>query len=112
MDGDYVMASRGYSIYRLSTMLDVRHPVSDWYDSLDGLGSGTGTLNPSVVAGSTVWFHSPDNSVVHVLHKTTHEKLFVAKMKREGAYQLASDGNRVFIARGGRIYAMPVYGRW
>ncbi|MHA4777254.1 protein kinase domain-containing protein [Streptomyces sp. MSC1_001] len=111
VDGDFVMAPRGYSVHRYSTMLGIRHPVSDWSESLDGLGAGTGTLNPPVVAGSTVWFHSPDNSVVQVLHKTTHDKLFVAKMQREGAYQLASDGNRVFIARGGRIYAMPVYGR-
>ncbi|WP_024761681.1 protein kinase domain-containing protein [Streptomyces exfoliatus] len=109
LDGDFIIAANGYNIYRYSTMADINFPVSDWYDVLDG--TGFGTINPPAVAGSTVWVHAPDNSHVQVLHKTTHEHLFVAKMKREGAYQLASDGNRVFIARGGRIYAMPVYGQ-
>ncbi|MFF8840644.1 PQQ-binding-like beta-propeller repeat protein [Streptomyces sp. NPDC015130] len=109
VDGDFVIAADGYNIYRYSTMLDIRHPVSDWYDVLDG--TGLGTVNPPVVSGSTIWVHAPDNSHVQVLHQKTHEHLFEAKMKNDGAYQLASDGNRVFIARGGRLYAMPVYGQ-
>ncbi|MEU6169255.1 protein kinase domain-containing protein [Streptomyces tanashiensis] len=107
-DGDHVVAVDSYNAYRYSTMVDVRFPVSDWYEVLDG--TGLGTVNPPAVAGATVWVHSPDNSHVQVLHRTTHDRLFQAKMKREGSYQLASAGNRVFIARGGRIAAMPVYG--
>ncbi|MEU7294249.1 protein kinase [Streptomyces exfoliatus] len=110
-DGDYVIATVGHSVYRYGTMPEMHRPVLDWNTSLDGLGSGIGTLNPPVVAGSTVWLHSPDNSKVHVLHKTTNEELFTATVPREGAYQLATAGNRVFIARGGRVYAVPVYGR-
>ncbi|MFC9700116.1 serine/threonine-protein kinase [Streptomyces sp. NPDC056943] len=111
VDGEYVIAAHGYTVNRYSTMMDMRHPVSDWYATLDGLGPDARTLNPPAVAGSTVWLHSPDNSHIQVLHKVTSNPLFTAKIEREGAYQLASDGNRVFIARGGRIFAMPVYGR-
>ncbi|MFF1506269.1 PQQ-binding-like beta-propeller repeat protein [Streptomyces sp. NPDC058326] len=109
-DGDFVIAVDGYHAYRYSTMVDIHHPVHDWYEVLESDGTGTGTFNPPVVAGATVWIHTPDNSVVDVRHKITHEHLFTAKMQRLGPYQMASDGNRVFIARGGRVYAMPVYG--
>ncbi|MEU3746093.1 MULTISPECIES: protein kinase domain-containing protein [Streptomyces] len=109
VDGDHVIAADGYNVYRYKTMLDIDFPVSEWYEVLDG--TGIGTVNPPAVAGSTVWVHAPDNTHVQVVHQKTHERLFVAKMKNEGAYQLASDANRVFIARGGRLYAMPVYGQ-
>ncbi|MFB7448612.1 PQQ-binding-like beta-propeller repeat protein [Streptomyces sp. NPDC056194] len=107
-DGDLVFAVNSYNAYRYSTMRGIRFPVSDWYEVLDG--TGPGTVNPPAVAGATVWLHSPDSSYVRVVHKDTHEQLFVIEMKREGTYQLASGGNRVFIARGGRIGAMPVLG--
>ncbi|MFI9111469.1 protein kinase domain-containing protein [Streptomyces venezuelae] len=107
--GDLVFAANSYNAYRYSTMKDVSFPVSDWYEVLDG--TGIGTVNPPAVAGATVWLHSPDLGSVQVVHKTTHDRLFLATMQRTGAYQLASGGNRVFIVRGGRIAAMPVYGQ-
>ncbi|MFE5910350.1 PQQ-binding-like beta-propeller repeat protein [Streptomyces wedmorensis] len=106
--GELVFAMNSYNAYRYKTMRDIRFPVSDWYQVMDG--TGPGTVNPPAVAGATVWLHSPDNSSVVVVHKATHDHLFTASMKREGTYQLASGGNRVFIARGGRIAAMPVFG--
>ncbi|MFH9722411.1 PQQ-binding-like beta-propeller repeat protein [Streptomyces sp. NPDC017254] len=105
--GDLVFASNAYNAYRYSTMADVHFPVSDWYEVLDD--TGPGTVNPPAVEGATVWVHAPDNSYVQVLHKTTHKRLFQARLQRTGTYQLASGGNRVFIARGGRIAAMPVF---
>ncbi|MFF5708191.1 PQQ-binding-like beta-propeller repeat protein [Streptomyces sp. NPDC012756] len=107
-NGDLVFAINSYHAYRYTTMRDVRFPVSDWYEVLDGVGPGT--VNPPAVEGATVWLHSPDNSYVQVVHKATHDHLFFIKMKRQGTYQLASAGNRVFVARGGRIGAMPVFG--
>ncbi|MER5962484.1 PQQ-binding-like beta-propeller repeat protein [Streptomyces sp. NPDC002057] len=110
VDGDYVIAVKGYQVYRYGTMLDVDFPVSDWSAVLDGLGPSSGPRNPPAVAGATIWVSSPDNSQIEVLHRTSHESLFTATVPRAGAYQLVSDGNRVFVARGGRVYAMPVYG--
>ncbi|MEV4425165.1 protein kinase domain-containing protein [Streptomyces sp. R-07] len=106
--GDLVFAMNSYNAYRYSTMRDVRFPVSDWYEVMDG--TGPGTVNPPAVEGATVWLHAPDNSKVKVVHKATHAWLFDIEMKRQGTYQLASAGNRVFIARAGRIGAMPVLG--
>ncbi|MFF0560274.1 PQQ-binding-like beta-propeller repeat protein [Streptomyces sp. NPDC004266] len=106
--GDLVFAVNSYNAHRYSTMRDIRFPVSDWYEVLDG--TGPGTVNPPAVEGATVWLHSPDSSYVRVVHKETHAQLFVIEMKRQGTYQLASGGNRVFIARGGRIGALPVFG--
>ncbi|MFE5593381.1 PQQ-binding-like beta-propeller repeat protein [Streptomyces sp. NPDC056549] len=106
--GDLVFAVNGYNAYRYSTMRDVRFPVSDWYEVLDD--TGPGTVNPPAVEGVTVWLHSPDNSHIQVVHKATRASLFTIEMKRQGTYQLASGGNRVFIARGGRIGALPVLG--
>ncbi|MEX0170757.1 serine/threonine-protein kinase [Streptomyces sp. LMG1-1-1.1] len=107
-DGDLLFAANSYNAYRYKTMRDTRFPVSDWYEVMDG--TGPGTVNPPAVEGATVWLHSPDLSSVVVVHKTTHTRLFTARMQRQGTYQLASGGNRVFIARGGLIAAMPVYG--
>ncbi|MFB6632668.1 protein kinase [Streptomyces sp. NPDC056362] len=107
-DGDLVFAANGYNAYRFSTMPDVRFPVSDWYEVMDD--TGPGTVNPPAVEGVTVWLHSPDNSHIQVVHKATRARLFTVEMKRAGTYQLASGGNRVFIARGGRIGALPVLG--
>ncbi|MGW1927170.1 outer membrane protein assembly factor BamB family protein [Streptomyces massasporeus] len=98
---ELVFAMNRYNAYRYSTMPDVRFPVSDWYEVMDG--TGPGTVNPPAVEGATVWLHAPDNSHIQVVHKVTRARLFLIEMKRQGTYQLASDGNRVFIARGGRI---------
>ncbi|MFD7571151.1 protein kinase [Streptomyces sp. NPDC059810] len=106
--GDLVFAMNRYNAYRYSTMKDVRFPVSDWYEVMDG--TGPGTVNPPAVEGATVWLHAPDNSSIQVVHKATHARLFTITMQRQGTYQLASGGNRVFIARGGRIGALPVLG--
>ncbi|MFD9034592.1 serine/threonine-protein kinase [Streptomyces sp. NPDC059567] len=101
-----VFAVDGFHAYGYHTIPGSRFPATDWYEVLDGSG---GTMTAPAVEGATVWLPAPDDSSVRVLHKKTGDVLFTAKMKREGTYQLASDGNRVFIARGGRIMAMPVY---
>ncbi|MEV8587964.1 protein kinase [Streptomyces sp. NPDC051180] len=106
--GELVFAMNSYNAYRYKTMRDVRFGVSDWYEVMDG--TGPGTVNPPAVAGATVWLHYPDNSSVRVVHKATHDHLFNVTIRGQGTYQLASGGNRVFIARGGRIAAMPVFG--
>ncbi|MFD3535640.1 protein kinase [Streptomyces sp. NPDC058664] len=110
-DGDYLIAVRGYQVYRYSTMRDTHYPLSDWTVVMDGLGESAGPRNPPAAAGATIWVSSPDNSQVEVFHETTEESLFTVTVPREGPYQLAAAGNRVFIARGGRVYAMPVYGQ-
>ncbi|MEU7119783.1 protein kinase domain-containing protein [Streptomyces zaomyceticus] len=107
--GDLVFASNAYNAYRYSTQPGMNSSISDWYEVLDD--TGPGNVNPPVVHGATVWFHAPDNSYVQVVHKTTGTRLFQVKFQRTGSYQLASGGNRVFIARGGRIAAMPVFER-
>ncbi|MGW8765535.1 protein kinase domain-containing protein [Streptomyces sp. NPDC055815] len=108
-DGASVVAVDGYRACRFSTLADSDSPSTEWTEILGDLGATTGTLTAPAVEGGTVWLPEPDDSAVRVVKKTTHEKLFTARMQREGAYQLVSDAHRVFIARGGRIAAMPVY---
>ncbi|MFD7359588.1 PQQ-binding-like beta-propeller repeat protein [Streptomyces sp. NPDC059885] len=103
-----VFVADGIHAYRYTTMPGVLFPVSDWYEVLDGLGSAT---SAPAVEGATVWLPAPDDSDVRVVHKKTRNVLFTAKMKLEGPYQLASAAHRVFIARGGRVAAMPVFGQ-
>ncbi|MFE9737932.1 protein kinase [Streptomyces sp. NPDC006477] len=108
-DGYHVIATDRYNAYRYGTLVGTRHAVTDWYEVMDG--TGPGTVNPPAVAGATVWLHAPDGSTVEVVHRVTGDRLFNVRMSREPAYQLVGDGNRVFISRGGRIAAMPVYGK-
>ncbi|KQX52702.1 MULTISPECIES: serine/threonine-protein kinase [unclassified Streptomyces] len=107
-DGELVVAVDTYTVSRLGTIPDINSPESKWSKVLDGYGEGS--VNPPVVEGATVWVHSPDSKSVEVIHKVSGESLFTVTMLRTGSYQLASDGNRVFIARGGRIGALPVFG--
>ncbi|MFF8376898.1 protein kinase [Streptomyces sp. NPDC015661] len=107
-DGDLVVAVDTYTVSRLGTIPEIDLPDQKWSEVLDGYGPGS--VNPPAVEGTTVWVHAPDNDSVQVLHKVSGERLFTATMLRTGSYQLASDANRVFIARGGRIAAMPVFG--
>ncbi|MFD0074617.1 serine/threonine-protein kinase [Streptomyces sp. NPDC127166] len=108
-DGAFVVAVDGYQAYRYSTLADSDQPSVEWMEVLGDLGSTTGTPTAPAVEGGTVWLPEPDDSAVRVVKKTTREVLFTVKMLREGPYQLVSDAHRVFIARGGRIAAMPVY---
>ncbi|MEU2231838.1 serine/threonine-protein kinase [Streptomyces vietnamensis] len=108
-DGTFVVAVDGYQAYRYSTLANSDRPSTEWMEVLGDLGSTTGTPTAPAVEGGTVWLPEPDDSAVRVVKKTTREVLFTVKMLREGPYQLVSDAHRVFIARGGRIAAMPVY---
>ncbi|MFE0653607.1 protein kinase [Streptomyces sp. NPDC059534] len=108
VDGDHVIAVDAYTVARLGTIREVRTPTTAWSEILSGYGAGS--VSPPAVEGATVWVHSPDNTYVQVIHKASDALLFTLKMQREGSYQLSSGGNRVFIARGGRILAMPVLG--
>nr|CAA03980.1 protein kinase [Streptomyces granaticolor] len=107
-DGELVIAVDTYTVSRLGTIPNIELPDQKWSEVLDGYGEGS--VNPPAVEGTTVWVHSPDNASVEVLHKVSGDRLFTVRMLRTGSYQLASDANRVFIARGGRIAAMPVFG--
>ncbi|MEU6626342.1 serine/threonine-protein kinase [Streptomyces litmocidini] len=109
-DGDTVVAVDAYWATRFSTIAGSGRASSEWSEILGDYGSPEGTLTAPAVEGMTVWLPEPDDSAVRVVNKTTGEKLFTAEMQRKGPYQLVSDAHRVFIARGGRIAAMPVYG--
>ncbi|WP_329279262.1 protein kinase domain-containing protein [Streptomyces sp. NBC_00691] len=109
VDGDLVVAVRKYSVYRLGTLPDYHTAESKWSKVLDGFGLSSDPVSPPVVEGTTVWVHGLEDRV-EVIHKVSGDLLFNAKMQGQGPYQLASDGNRVFLARAGRIVAMPVFG--
>ncbi|MEV5969682.1 serine/threonine-protein kinase [Streptomyces sp. NPDC051921] len=102
-----VYAVNGYNAYRYSTSTISDASLTDWYEIFDELG---GNLTAPAVEGTTVWLAAPDDSHLRVIDKKTHRLYFTATMKRTGTYQLASDGNRVFATRGGRVMAMPVFG--
>ncbi|MGW0119570.1 serine/threonine-protein kinase [Streptomyces sp. NPDC003327] len=106
-EADLVFAMDGTSAHNYRTVPDSRWPETEWIAYMDTMGA---TVTAPVVAGATVWFPEPDDSAVRVLHKATQDLLFGVKMQRQGPYQLVSDANRVFVARGGRIAAMPVFG--
>ncbi|MFF9848234.1 protein kinase domain-containing protein [Streptomyces litmocidini] len=109
-DGDTVVAVDAYWATRFSTIAGADRAGTEWSEILGEYGSPEGTLTAPAVEGMTVWLPEPDDSAVRVVNKTTGETLFTMEMQREGPYQLVSDAHRVFIARGGRIAAMPVYG--
>ncbi|WP_405853859.1 serine/threonine-protein kinase [Streptomyces sp. NBC_00090] len=109
-DGETVVAVDAYWAFRLSTLADSDRPSTEWTEILGEFGTPEGTLTAPAVEGTTIWLPEPDDSAVRVVKKTTGGKLFIARMQGEGPYQLVSDAHRVFIARGGRIAAMPVYG--
>ncbi|MFI8822245.1 serine/threonine-protein kinase [Streptomyces sp. NPDC053431] len=102
-----VYAVNGYNAYRYSTSTITDSSLTDWYEILDELG---GNLTAPAVEGTTVWLAAPDDSHLRVIDRKTHRFYFTVTMKRTGAYQLASGGNRVFAARAGRVMAMPVFG--
>ncbi|WP_432059768.1 protein kinase domain-containing protein [Streptomyces sp. S1] len=104
----YVFAVNSYNAHRYGTTMGSSSPKQEWHEILDG--TGPGTLAPPVVEGTTVWLHAPDNSHLEAVDKETGNQLFTVSMKGEGTYRMASGGNRVFLVRGGRIAAMPVYG--
>jgi hypothetical protein len=106
-DGDSVVAVDGYEAHRFSTLAKSRHPSTEWMEPLDNRGTG---ISAPAVAGSTVWVPESDNGLIRVVHKATGRRLFPVKMQREGTYRLASNAHRVFVTRGGRIMAMPVFG--
>ncbi|MBD0708133.1 MULTISPECIES: hypothetical protein [unclassified Streptomyces] len=108
MDGDFVVAVDGRRAFRFRTRSDLASgPSWEWTEAMDTWGEG---ITAPVVEGATVWLPESDDSVVRVVHKTTHARLFTVRMEREGPYRLVSAAHRVFVARGGRIAAMPVYG--
>ncbi|WP_055600221.1 serine/threonine-protein kinase [Streptomyces aureus] len=104
---DYVFAIDGYEAHQFRTLPDVNTPGREWMQPLDNRGAG---ISAPAVAGATVWLPESDHGIVQVVRRTTGDRLFTVRMQHEGAYQLASDANRVFITRGGRIVALPVFG--
>ncbi|MFF5427206.1 MULTISPECIES: protein kinase [unclassified Streptomyces] len=109
-DGELVFVMDNGLARRYRTAQEVKMPLSDWYVLLDSFGARMTTVTAPAVEGATVWLPEPDGSGIQVVHRTTAEKLFTLKMEREGPYQLVSDGNRVFVTRGGRVAAFPVLG--
>ncbi|MEU9297715.1 serine/threonine-protein kinase [Streptomyces sp. NPDC048266] len=109
-DGASVVAVDGYKGYRYSTVDGAGRASTEWMEVLGELGSTTGTLTAPAVEGGTVWLPEPGDRSVRVVNKTTGRQLFTITMDRQGPYQLVSDAHRVFIARAGRIGAMPVFG--
>lgn len=108
-DGDTVVAVDAYWATRFGTIAGSDRASTEWTEIMGEFGSPEGALTAPAVEGMTVWLPEPDDSAVRVVKKTTREKLFTVRMLREGPYQLVGDAHRVFIARGGRIAAMPVY---
>ncbi|MDV9191629.1 serine/threonine-protein kinase [Streptomyces sp. SR27] len=106
-DGDSVVSVDGYRSHRYRTLDGVNVASTNWMVPMD---SQAGSITAPAVEGATVWLPETDDSSVRVVHKLTGDRLFIARLQREGSYQLSSDANRVFIARGGRIAAMPVFG--
>ncbi|MFC9588240.1 protein kinase [Streptomyces sp. NPDC056944] len=110
-DGKFVVAVDGYTAYRLGAVADTGLSSTEWSVIMGELGTTTGTLTAPTVEGGTVWLPEPDDSAVRVVSRSGNAPLlFKVRMQREGPYQLVSDAHRVFIARGGRIAAMPVFG--
>ncbi|MFB7517982.1 serine/threonine-protein kinase [Streptomyces sp. NPDC056144] len=109
-DGEAVVAIDGYQAFRLTTLVEARSSSTEWHVPLGGLGSTSRSVTAPVVEGGTVWLLEPDGATMKAVKKTTGEDLFTVTMQREGPYQLVSDAHRVFLGRGGRIAALPVYG--
>ncbi|MFF3836126.1 serine/threonine-protein kinase [Streptomyces sp. NPDC001930] len=106
-DGESVIAVNGYNAHLYRAVPGTQAASSDWTQIMDRPG---GTLTAPAVEGVTVWLPEADDSSVTVVNKTTGDPLFTLTMRLQGPYQLVSDAHRVFVARGGRIAAMPVYG--
>ncbi|MFJ7987049.1 serine/threonine-protein kinase [Streptomyces sp. NPDC096351] len=106
-DGDSVFAVDGYEAHRFLTRADVNRAGREWMDPLDNAGGG---VSAPAVEGGTAWLPETDDGAVLVVNKTTGARLFTVRMERQGAYRLASDAHRVFMTRGGRIVALPVFG--
>ncbi|MFI8915795.1 protein kinase [Streptomyces sp. NPDC053513] len=109
VDGKFVVAIGGSWGYRFSALSTSDIPNTEWMEFLDHLRSTTGVPTAPAVEGGTAWLPEPDGGAVRVVQKITHKTLFTLRMQRKGPYQLVSDAHRVFVARGGRIMAMPVY---
>ncbi|MFD9610353.1 PQQ-binding-like beta-propeller repeat protein [Streptomyces sp. NPDC059083] len=109
-DGAYVLAVVGYTAYRLGTVAERSRSSTDWSVVMGEAGATTGTLTAPVVEGGTVWLPEPDDSAVRVMNRTGDTFLFKMTMQREGPYQMVGAAHRVFVARGGRIVALPVFG--
>ncbi|MFD3335449.1 PQQ-binding-like beta-propeller repeat protein [Streptomyces sp. NPDC058700] len=106
--GDSVFVVDGYTARHYRTLPDVRTASTEWTQIMESPGS---TLTAPVVEGATVWLPEADDSSVTVVRKNIGgAALFTVTMQREGPYRMASAAHRVFIARGGRVAAMPVYG--
>ncbi|WP_318210049.1 serine/threonine-protein kinase [Streptomyces sp. SJL17-1] len=106
-DGESVVAVNGYRAGLYRAVPESQYARADWTQIMDHPGS---TITAPAVEGATVWLPEADDSSVTVVNKTTGDRLFTMKMQRTGPYQLVSDAHRVFVARGGRIAAMPVFG--
>ncbi|MEK9523225.1 serine/threonine-protein kinase [Streptomyces venezuelae] len=106
-DGDAVIAVNGYEAHRFRTRTDVNRSTVEWMEPLDNAGGG---VSAPAVAGGTAWLPETDEGAVRVVNRTTGAWLFTVRMERVGAYRLASAANRVFMTRGGRIVALPVFG--
>ncbi|MFE6459666.1 protein kinase domain-containing protein [Streptomyces cinereoruber] len=107
-DGFTVFAVNAAHAHRYNSSSAYLNDDKTW--QVDLKGKGPGTLAPPAVEGATVWLQAPDSSRLEVVHKETHDRLFSVSMSGQGTYRTASGGNRVFLVRGGRIAAMPVYG--
>ncbi|MET9377248.1 serine/threonine-protein kinase [Streptomyces sp. NPDC002992] len=106
-ENDMVFALDGATAYGYRTHAEISSaPEPTLQRILEGVGA---TTVPPVIEGTTVWFPAPDSSYVQVFHKKTAAPLFMVRMQRTGGHRFAGGGNRVFISRGGRVGALPVY---
>lgn len=107
-DGFTVFAVNAAHAHRYNSSSAYLNDDKAWQVDLEA--KGPGTLAPPAVEGATVWLHAPDSSYLRAVHKETGTSLFSLTMPGGGTYRMAGGGNRVFLVRGGRIAAMPVYG--
>ncbi|MFJ2934093.1 serine/threonine-protein kinase [Streptomyces sp. NPDC087219] len=106
-DGDSVIAVNGYNARLFRAVPDTQVASPAWTQIMDRLGT---TITAPAVEGMTVWLPEADDSSVTVVNKTTGDHLFPLTMEGQGPYRLVSDAHRVFVARGGNLAAMPVFG--
>ncbi|MGW0702462.1 protein kinase domain-containing protein [Streptomyces sp. NPDC002867] len=99
---------RGNEVYAVDNELR-RLRAGDGKEEWDLYGAVRfGDLLPPVVQGGTVWVAESDDGYLIAVDIRSGEQIFDYLAEGSGEYWYAGDGNRVFVAHGGSISALPV----
>ncbi|MFF8847530.1 serine/threonine-protein kinase [Streptomyces sp. NPDC015127] len=101
-------AIRGNEVYAVDQdfrRLRADDGKEDW--NLYG-GTRFGDLLPPGVQGGTAWVPESDDGYLIAVDTRSGEQIFDYLTEGSGGYWYAGDGNRVFVAHGGSISALPV----